>query len=76
MDKDSQYSVVPTIEAELVPTIEVEGKRISVQVTAPSDLQEGFTLNVKVDGKDAVVTVVRCHVRFCSFCVPLSAVPC
>ena len=62
--KAGEYTAVETSDIEatsasLVPQVAVEAKKLSVQVTAPSDLQQGFALNVQVDGKAAVVIVVR-----------------
>ncbi|KAL7580568.1 hypothetical protein ACA910_003690 [Epithemia clementina (nom. ined.)] len=59
----AQYSSLPTADAELVPNVQVEAKQLAVQVTAPSDMQEGFSLPVRIDGKDAQVVVPRGGVR-------------
>jgi len=51
------YEKVATAEL-LVPDVEAKAQTC-VQVTAPTDLQEGHVLNVVVNGKSTSVAVVR-----------------
>lgn len=44
-------------------TVDIESTKPAVQVTAPSDLQEGYQLNVRVDGRNALITVPHGGVR-------------